>query len=1073
MKKNRIYTTSIREMKTSFKRFCSLLIMSMLGVGVFVGIKMSSLNMIKSLDTYYDQKNVYDMKIISTLGITKDDLSVLNNVFGINAYGSYSRDVLTNIGEKEVVVKVMGITKDINQLDLISGRFPQNNQEIVVEENMLVCEHLNIGDKIVFLDEETFFEQTQTIVGVIKSPLYIGSDTSSRGNTTIGSGKIDYYTYVLDHNFNLSYYTELYIQIEDAKTKVTGSKEYVDMINQVISSLTGIKNDREQKRYEEIYNKINDEITKQELEGKEKLNEVKMALDMAYSKLKSTKKTLDTSLKTLNTTSTTLKNTKTKLDKTNLLLTEDKKKLDQTKVDIDLAWEQLHAELNAFGITIEDIKKMDDEIKKIEIPSDSPYYEEIMGILQNGLGLELKDYLENPDNFDRLMKSILNIPNYEEMIKTFEFLKQNMDKLLEFVSAHEKMEKAEKEYNEGLALYENALQEYHRGYAQYTSYLREYQKGVSTYTTGLEEYNKNLRLYHVRVSEYEENKALFEQEIKEAKKALDEIPESKWYIYKRSDDHSYASFLDNSQGVSNLATVFPTIFFVVSILISLISMSRMVEDDRIFIGTLKSLGFENKDIRKKYLWYSFISTIIGGVIGSFLGFFVLSKFIWDIYKLLFDVPIFQYDFHSINPILGILIALFCICGTTLLTIRKIVNEKPSDLMRPKAPEGGKRVFLEHIPFLWNRIQFSNKVTIRNLFRYKKKVFMTVGGIMGCTALMLTGFGIRDSIAGIPEKQYSQVFHFDEMAYLMKDVDRKTIDEIFDDSRISNRLGIHLDTSFRASFYDIQVFVPERKEDIKNVLDLRDVVSSSLLELEEDKIIISSKLAHFLNKKVGDILTITDGDHKEYSFMISGICENYVGHYVFMDISTYEKNIRPFDLNVVYFNIEDLKEEKALSTDLLKNDSVLSILSVGETIHKIDDMLTSLNSVVFILIFLSGTLSFVVLYNLAYINISERKREIATLKVLGFTDKEVDHYITKEILIFTFIGLFFGLFFGIFLTNVIMDTIEIETLTFLRHITFPSFVVTFFFILLFTWIVNRIIHYTLKKIDMISSLKSVE
>ena len=1072
MKKNRIYTTSIREIKKSFKRFCSLLIMSLLGVGVFVGIKMAAPNMMKSLDFYYDKNNVYDIKIISTLGLTEEDISALNKMTGIKAYGSYSKDVLIQLKEKEIAIKVVAMTHNINQLALIEGSLPQKDNEIVVEEDMMIQENIKIGDKIVFLDEETFQEKTQTIVGVVKSPLYISR--SSRGNTTIGSGKLEYYAYVLESNFKIPYYTEGYLKIEDAQEKLTESKEYIQIIEQTIHAFSSLKEDREQKRYEEIYNKIKDEITKQELEGKEKLNQAKSILDKTYSQLKNAKKSLDSSLKKLNSTSATLKSMKIKLEETKLLLEENKRKLDQTKIEIETAKEKLDQQLKDSGLTLEDLKQINDKIQSIEIPQDNPNYDEMMEVLKSGLSLILKDYLENPQNFERLIQSILvDDPNYDEIVKILEFSKQNMDILVSLKEAFEKIKKQEEEYNKGIFSYETSLKAYQTKYAQYVSYSKEYQNGLAAYNKGMKEYNQNFQLYHEKVLEYEENKKVFEKEIEEAIKALEEIPESKWIVSKRSDDQSYSNFINNGKSVSNLSIVFPTIFFIVAILISLISMSRMVEDDRIVIGTLKSLGFENKDIRKKYLLYSGISTLLGGILGALLGFFGLSKFIWDIYKILFDIPVFQYDFNPINALLGIFIAMFCICGTTLLTIRKVVCEKPSDLMRPKAPENGKRVLLEHLPFLWNRIRFSNKVTIRNLFRYKKRVFMTVGGIMGCTALMLTGFGIRDSIAGIPEKQYKQVFHFDEMALLTGDINEKTLDEAFKDPRISNRLSVHLETSFKISSYDVQLFIPEKEENIKDILELRDVASSSLLNLEEDKVILSSKLAHLIHKKVGDTITMVDSNYKEYSFVISGICENYVGHYVFMNFSTYEKNIRSFTPNVVYFNIFDMTQEEEIITDLLKKDSVMSVLSVDLTMHHIDDMLSSLNSVVVILILLSGSLSFVVLYNLSYINISERKREIATLKVLGFKDQEVDHYITKEILILTFLGIILGLFFGTFLINIIMDTIEIENLKFLHYIANSSFLITSLMILLFTLIVNRIIHYALKKIDMIESLKSVE
>ena len=350
--------------------------------------------------------------------------------------------------------------------------------------------------------------------------------------------------------------------------------------------------------------------------------------------------------------------------------------------------------------------------------------------------------------------------------------------------------------------------------------------------------------------------------------------------------------------------------------------------------------------------------------------------------------------------------------------------------------------------------------------------MTIGGILGCTALMLSGFGIRDSIMKIPDKQYKDIFNFDEMVYLTGNNNKEELDKIFDSNNITKRLDINMMVSAQASGYDVNIFVPY-ENDMKGIVNLKSLDTGEKLNLEENKVIISDKLSELIDKKVGDKIILKDSSNKEYKFVISGICENYVSNYVFMDKNTYEKNIGEYNTNISFLRLDDLKVEESLSRKILENNNVMSIMSVNQTIKSVNNMLKSLNSVVAILIFLSGALSFVVLYNLSYINISERKREIATLKVLGFTDKEVDDYIVKETVILTIIGIAIGLIFGIFLTNVILDTVEIEVVRFVHHINISSYIITSFIVMLFTIIVSVIIHFTLKKIDMIESLKSVE
>lgn len=1087
MKKNRINTTSVREIKSSFKRFLSLLVMSMLGVGVFVGIKMASPDMMASLDKYYDDNNVYDIKVISTLGLISDDVNQIKNLKRVkNVYPSYSKDVLVNINNSEFVIKVMSVTADVNQIDLKNGRMPKNNNEIVVEEAMLKNENIKLGDTIKLNDKDTFKETKLTVVGTVKSPLYITSSTGSmgRGNTNLGTGKINYYTYVPSDNFNTDYYTEIYVTVDNAKNKVTNSKEYNKLVDNTLDEIDKIKKDRENARYEEIYNKINDEIVKQENEGQAKLNAAKVSLDNANSKLASGKKELDSSKVKLDQGIVRLNDTKKRLDSARNTLDATKLTLETAKLEILNGENEINNELNNYGITLDDIYNVKETLENVnkddlisKIPEDTPNYQTIVNIINQldikSLENQIKDLINNKDVVDNIIDNIPeDTPYYDEIVKVLGFYKDNQDKVIELIDSLEKLDDAKTKYDEGLALYNEGEKEYNDGYATYLNYYNEYQNGLSLYNNGLRTYNSNLNLYNSKITEYYESKNMFDLKIIEAKKKLDEIPKCTWYTYSRIDDTGYSSFIDDGKSVSNLSKIFPTIFFVVAILISLISMSRMVEDDRCLIGTLKSLGFSNKHIRKKYLLYSGIATLSGGIIGAALGFFLLTRYIWNIYKILFNVPVFKYDFNPTNTIIGITIAVVCICGTTLLTIRKVVKEKPSDLMRPKAPSNGKRVILEHIPFIWKRINFSNKITIRNLFRYKKRVLMTIVGILGCTALMLAGFGIRDSIVRIPEKQYKDVFNFDEMIYVTNQ-NNEEFDVVFNNKHIKNSVYTNMDTSMMAGGYSVNTFVPYDENELEQILNLRDLKTGKKLKLKDDEVIISDKLAQLVNKKEKDKITLKSADGKTYTFVISAVCENYVGHYVFMNKNTYEKNIGDYKTNIVYLKIDDLKNEKQLSTALLKNDNIMGVISVDATISSVDDMLKSLNSVVAILIVLSGALSFVVLYNLSYINISERKREIATLKVLGFTDKEVDRYITKETIILTIIGIMLGLLFGIFLNNVILNTVEIEMVRFLRNIDWISYVITALIVISFTLIVNKIIHFALKKIDMIESLKSVE
>lgn len=1087
MKKDRIVTTSVREIKNSFKRFLSLLVMSMLGVGVFVGIRMAAPDMLASLDYYYDNANYYDIKILSTLGLTNEDINTLSKIDGVKeVYGSFSKDVVVDMGSTEIVIKVISITNGVNKIDITSGRSIKNNNEIVVEEKLLELEKLKLGDKITLEDKDTFLNRELEIVGTVKSPLYISTITSTtgRGNTNLGSGKINYYTYIDSSNFKLDVYTESYIVVDGSKELITSSDEYIKKVDKVIDNISKIKADREKNRYEEIYALALDEISKKEKEGLNKFSSAKKELDLAGEKLKSGKNELDKANLELINSKSELDEFKNKLDLAKEELNKAKVELDKGREEIDNGKKLLNEELNKFGMSLDDILLLIDFIDNYEfpkddiislIPKDLPNYEEVIDAINNGdsLSLDILKYLINIDNIDKIIEIIpSDIPNYEKIIELFNSFKEDVNNIVLLIENIEKIILIE-EYNKGLEKYNIGLSEYNEGYLLYLEYLKLYEDGLNKYNNGLKEYNSNFNLYNDKLIEYYNSKNVFDIAISDAKKELEKIEEAKWYIYDRDDDSQYSTYIDDGQSVSNLSDVFPTIFFVVAVLISLVSMSRMVEDDRLLIGTLKSLGFSNKDIRKKYILYSGLATILGGIIGALLGYFILPLLVWDIYKILFEVPTFKYHLDFTSIVVGIAIALICICGTTLLTIRKVVQEKPSQLLRGKSPEAGKRIILEKISFIWKRINFSNKITIRNLFRYKKRVLMTIGGIFGCTGLMLAGFGIRDSIVEIPERQYGEIFTFDEMVYLNKEVSNNRIDEIFNEKEIVNKVNTNMISSVNIDNYPINIFVPDNEDELKNILNLRHLKTKEKIKLDDGKVVITDKLAELIGVKVGEKITITDSKNNNFSFVVSAISENYVGHYVFMNKTTYENNIDKYITNVVYVNIDSLDNEEGLSKKLLKNDEVIGVLSINSTVSGVKDMLESLNSVVLILIILSGALSFVVLYNLSYINISERKREIATLKVLGFTDREVDNYITKEMIILTIVGIIFGLGFGIVLTNFIITTVEVDMVRFLRNINLSSFIISSCLIMTFTLIVNGIIHFTLKKIDMIESLKSVE
>ena len=610
------------------------------------------------------------------------------------------------------------------------------------------------------------------------------------------------------------------------------------------------------------------------------------------------------------------------------------------------------------------------------------------------------------------------------------------------------IDEANNKIKEALELYTNNKQELDYNYNLVSSFMTEEMK---------KEFEDNYK-------KLEEAKEKIDNE----KEKLDKISKGTWYIQKRKNNTGYTSIIEAIQTIDNIANMFPIIFYMVAILISLTSMTRMIEEERIEIGTLKSLGYTNLTIMSKYLLYSFLACIIGGVLGMSLGFYLLPGIVWKLYSLFYyAVPGFVCKYRLLSGIIGTLFAFICIGGATYIVANSELKEQASQLMRPKAPKNGKKILLENIPFIWKHFNFSNKVTTRNIFRYKKRSITTIIGISGCTALLVTGFGIKDSVIEIPNKQFKEIIQYDSSIILSNDSEiEKIVAKIKPEIYVESK-GISGIIESKEKDFETNIVVFKNNTELNKVYDLKALKDKKKLTLDDEGIIITDKIAKSLNKKINDNIKINI-DGINYKLKIKGITKNYVGHYIYMNKKYYESTISKYETNMLL-----VKGSNAKNKEILKFDSVSSINRVSKMIKNASIMFDAMNYVVILLIIASALLDFVVLYNLANVNISERQREIATLKVLGFYDKEVDDYINKENIIFTIIGIILGMIFGIFIIDLIVASIEIDSLRIIRYIKPISFVYSALITITFSFIVNIIIHFILKKINMIESLKSIE
>ena len=570
--------------------------------------------------------------------------------------------------------------------------------------------------------------------------------------------------------------------------------------------------------------------------------------------------------------------------------------------------------------------------------------------------------------------------------------------------------------------------------------------------------------------------------MQEAKDKVNDIENPKWYILDRNSNEGYVGFIQATKSIANISKVFPIVFFAVAALISLTSMTRMVEEQRTQIGTLKALGYNQLQIISKYILYASLASIIGGVAGMCVGFATLPQIIWMLYMMMYQItPKIILSFNWKYGGLGLLLICICIIGATIYSAVRELKETPAVLMRPKAPKAGNRVLLERIPFIWKHLNFSHKVTVRNIFRYKKRFLMTIIGIFGCTSLIVTGFGIKDSISIIIPNQFEKVFDYDMQVNikdtLSEEEKQNFITELGNREEVQKIVETYMTSATAVngdSKEDIQIIVP--KDNFDGLINVNDLKTKENIKLKDNEICLTDKCAQLIGVKAGDTIILKDSDNNEVEVKISNIVENYVSHYVYMSKTTYENLYgESYSTNVILLQNSNLpeEEENPFVTELMNKTEVSSASRISTMMGSLDDTLKSLDYVVIILIVSAGLLAFVVLYNLANVNISERIRELATIKVLGFYDKEVYDYVTRETIILTIIGIILGLFGGYCLNYYLIGTCEINILRFSKIVNPISFVYATLITIVFTLIVNIFTYFALKKIDMIESLKSVE
>lgn len=622
--------------------------------------------------------------------------------------------------------------------------------------------------------------------------------------------------------------------------------------------------------------------------------------------------------------------------------------------------------------------------------------------------------------------------------------------------------------------------------AQLASGEQELADGRSEYEQAAKEAEKQITDGQAKITDGEKQLTDARQQIADAKAEIKKIENPKWYVQTREDALTeYQGYGDNADRMRSIGKVFPVLFFLVAALISLTTMTRMVEEQRVQIGTMKALGYGKAAIAGKYIGYALIATLGGSIFGVLIGEKILPLVIIYGYMILYKhLPAILLPYHMSYALQASGIAVACTLIATIASCYKELAAEPAELMRPAAPKQGKRILLERIGIIWKHLNFTWKSTVRNLIRYKKRFFMTIFGIGGCMALMVVGFGLKDCIYEIVSLQYEKVQFYDATTYMSDDISEENgqqIQEYLDQNTdVKETIEVHMqkiDVKSASDKKTLYLMVPSDDEKIEDFLSFHSRTNKDeVYSLKKDEVILTEKMASLLNVKVGDQLTIEDKDRGDQTVTIGAICENYMSHYLYLSPEKYEELYgKPIEYNTIIYSVKDGKDDQIekIGTKLLAMDGVLNVSYTSSIEGRLDDMLRSLNLVIVVLIVSAGMLAFVVLYNLNNINITERQRELATLKVLGFYDGEVASYVYRENILLTIIGSVVGMVLGNFLHRYTILTVEVEEAMFGRQIHWQSYLYSFLFTVAFSLFVNWVMFYKLKKIDMVESLKSVE
>lgn len=1065
--KSMMKRNTFREIKKSFGRYFAILAIIALGVAFFSGLKITQSVMVHSADVYLKDLQFYDYRLVSTLGFTEENVEALAEKEDVRAAeGAISAEVLyKDAGENERVIKMHSITEKVNKLKLVAGEMPQSADECVVD-SALFSEDA-IGSKLVLSENNTtddldkFAYKEYKITGLVQSPCYIQFE---RGNTSIGNGRISGFAYILKDGFAVDYDTEIYIKFDEDYDIY--SDEYDSYMDAKEADWEAYTKEQADIRYEKIVKDAQDELDEKKEELEEKRAE-------AEAELEAEKQQLTDGETEISDGKNQIASAKTELSAKASELQSGKDALSSKAAELESASQQISGQESALAA------------KKAEYEQGLNAY------------LAAKQQVTDQRNSLEAAKAQLteNTPGYEEMLAQIEAgLTEVAGAEAELNAKNAELEAAAGQLSSAesqLAAAKQQIEDGKNALAAAEAELTDGENQLAAAKEQIEEKEDQLEAAETELADgllqYQENQSKFDEQmqdaddqIADAQSKIDEIEKPETYVLDRNTNVGYVCLKNDSGVVKGIANVFPVFFFLVAALICMTTMNRMVEEQRTQIGVLKALGFSEGKIMGKYLFYSGSAAISGTLIGYVLGIHFFPLVITTAYGIVYKMGGIYYVSDLPLALVSLTVAALCSVGTTWLSCHKELKEVAADLMRPKAPKAGKRVFLEHVPFIWKRLKFLQKVSVRNIVRYKKRFFMMVIGISGCTALLVMGFGVRDSVVAVADQQYEEIQLYD-IGVTLKDgkmpgeAELKSLDSVLEKENAAGMYAMEktIDLVTDKGTKSINMVAVENPDEVEDFISLHTKKQEPIAYPKEGEAVLSKKVAEIYGVKKGDTILLRDSDNNEMSLKVTGICENHIYNYVYIAPESYEKQIGDLVFKNVYVSLPDEADIHEVSAALMKADGVTAVTVNSDMLNRISQMMSCMNYIVIIIIICAGALAFIVLYNLNNINITERVREIATIKVLGFYPKETASYVFRENMVLTAIGCGLGLILGKWFHRFVMGEIQIDMVSFNVQINAVSYLFSVLLTMGFAWIVNCMMTGKLERINMAESLKSID